>query len=265
MRAYESMISTIHKYPWFAHEFILLSQRCEIFDAAYACTRAILALVRHTQHVRADDPTRPTLALLQELVVAILTCPGFSEKQKHQVVLYLQKQGFKNMTRWGLGNVTFGGTSALAGHWPFLVLARNPKHSDRYIEVRHLIFLRVSTLPDMPDSGSPASSNALSRSAMARRVSHPISRQFAPEPRSSTAPPAMTAPSARWRSTMAQLRRWRRSAASNCNTSNACSVGSCHRGCSTNLLRTAPPRSTFPASECPLTLLALMNRRREDR
>lgn len=136
MRTYEAMISAIHKYPWFAHEFVYLEQCNAIFDAAFACIRALIGFLRSTQGERIADQTKPTPALLQELVVAICTCPGFNEKQKHEVITYLRNHGQGNLTVWRHGNMKLGGTSAIDAHWPFRVLARNPKHSDGYVAVR---------------------------------------------------------------------------------------------------------------------------------
>ncbi|KAK4550882.1 hypothetical protein LTR36_000462 [Oleoguttula mirabilis] len=132
LRVYESHISTLHKYPWFAHENVNMTERRLLFDATLAIMRCLIAFLRRVGPQQLDN-TKPTAATLQELAVAALTCPGFSEQQKAALVLCMQQGGYNGMTSSRGMNITFGGNTLIAQHWPFKVLARDPKASDQMV------------------------------------------------------------------------------------------------------------------------------------
>ena len=138
VRVYESLTSTIHKYPWFAHECVNMTERRLLFDCCVSAAKALMLFLRRTTGERLDN-TKPTTATLKEMSVAILTCPGFSEQQKFHYIQHLGAQGYAHFgSAQGL-NVVFGGTSPLVGAWPFMVLARNPASPEGMVQVSHLV------------------------------------------------------------------------------------------------------------------------------
>ncbi|KAK5115435.1 hypothetical protein LTR85_009895 [Meristemomyces frigidus] len=129
LRVYESHITTLHKYPWFAHENVTMTERRLLFDATLAIMRSLIGVLRRAG-IQQQDNSKPTAATLQELTVAALTCPGFSEQQKAALVMCLQQGGYNGMTTSRGLNVAFGGSSQYSHSWPFKVLALDPKASD---------------------------------------------------------------------------------------------------------------------------------------
>lgn len=141
LRVYESHISTLHKYPWFAHEHVKMTERRLLYDVTLSIMRALVGFLRRVG-THQIDTTKPTAATLQELAVAALTCPGFSEEQKASMVACMQQGGFHDLTTSRGMNVTFGGNTAIAAKWPFKVLARDPKASDQMVDVSKMSTLR---------------------------------------------------------------------------------------------------------------------------
>ena len=47
----------MHKYPWFAHEHVLLSERDALYDATLTSLRCLIKLVRATHHDKGGDRT----------------------------------------------------------------------------------------------------------------------------------------------------------------------------------------------------------------
>lgn len=131
---YESWISTLHKYPWFAHNSVLMTERRLIFDATLSLFRHLVAVLRRMPS-RSSDNTKPTTSTLQELAIAALTCPGFSELQKASIVTCMTEAGFEGMTTGKAMNLKLGGNTALAKAWPFQVLARAPSASNEIMNV----------------------------------------------------------------------------------------------------------------------------------
>ena len=133
IRVYESHISTLHKYPWFAHECVNMTERRLLFDATMSLAKSLIITLRKPQSQ--TDNTKPTAATLQEFTVATLTCPGFSEKQKYGYIQQLVSGGFGAMASSRGMNLKFGGVSDTAAYWPFQVLARDPGVEDDVVMV----------------------------------------------------------------------------------------------------------------------------------
>ncbi|KAF2859680.1 hypothetical protein K470DRAFT_95009 [Piedraia hortae CBS 480.64] len=112
---YENFITLINKYPWFGHGLVTLRERDLIFDAANF-------VVKHALQ------TSQRVTLLQELVVSILTCPGFSMRQKNQVYTQLFDSGHG----WLIPteSPSCGGIRDQDHMWPFIVLERHPNCND---------------------------------------------------------------------------------------------------------------------------------------
>ncbi|TKA56328.1 hypothetical protein B0A55_11674 [Friedmanniomyces simplex] len=126
IRVYESHIATLHKYPWFAHECVNMIERRLLFDATMSLSKSLIILLRKAQGQQHADVTKPTPVTLQELTVATLTCPGFSEAQKATYIQQLFNGGFGSMASNRGMNLKFGGVGELAPYWPFQVVARDP-------------------------------------------------------------------------------------------------------------------------------------------
>jgi hypothetical protein len=157
IRTYECMITTLHKYPWFATEHILEDERVRLFQCVKKSVRALINLLTKVHGNARADPTKPTVSTLKELVVAILTCPGFSEKEKAQVVADLRGSGYHQLTHPHGMNLRFGGRHAFAEDWPFKVAAKHPGVSDQVMEVSLTSPCHLNTLAYQCHSSSPQS------------------------------------------------------------------------------------------------------------
>ncbi|GAB1742963.1 hypothetical protein NU219Hw_g8662t1 [Hortaea werneckii] len=132
VRVYESWISTLHKYPWHAHDHVLLAERQAMFDATTELLRHLLDTLNRYRNTLIEQGT-PTDATLMEFVVAVLTCPGFSEGQKAHVIQILRNAGYDKFTAPRGMNLAFGGTSTLSAQWPFQVIVREPRVHDELV------------------------------------------------------------------------------------------------------------------------------------
>ncbi|KAI7486909.1 hypothetical protein KC351_g3009 [Hortaea werneckii] len=129
VRVYESWISTLHKYPWHAHDHVLLTERQVMFDATIELLRHLLDTLNRYRNTLVEQGT-PTDGTLTEFVVAALTCPGFSEGQKAYFIQVLRSAGYDKFAPPRGMNLTFGGTSTLSPQWPFQVIVREPRVHD---------------------------------------------------------------------------------------------------------------------------------------
>jgi len=114
-RTYECMISTLHKYPWHAGQYITLGERLLLFNTTIGCIRAFLAATR--KHNTAPSLTRQ---LMQELVCAALSITGFTHQQKAFVCDLVTQAGLAEM----LSMVPFPYLGAIGPHWPFEALVK---------------------------------------------------------------------------------------------------------------------------------------------
>lgn len=75
------MISLLAKYPWTRTDLYTLKERNFVFKAAVSQIRALAENFRH-------KGSRPPLdfILLNDLFTAALKCPGFSERQRADIV-----------------------------------------------------------------------------------------------------------------------------------------------------------------------------------
>ncbi|KAL3460656.1 hypothetical protein BJX64DRAFT_300592 [Aspergillus heterothallicus] len=76
-RSYESTISTLYKYPWYAPELYTVHDRNQLFELA---NRHIMSLVSRIKRV---DTVGLDQKLLYDLLQAGLKCPAFNERQKY--------------------------------------------------------------------------------------------------------------------------------------------------------------------------------------
>lgn len=110
-----------------------MTERRLLFDATLATLRALINYLRRYANQPAEQ-TKPTQATLQELTVAALICPGFSDKQKALFSANLQSAGFGHMTNSRGMALRFGGQFPLAHHWPFQALVRDPHVSMKLLD-----------------------------------------------------------------------------------------------------------------------------------
>jgi hypothetical protein len=136
-RVYETMISIIHKYPFHAVDHVTLEERRALFDLAEKMVAHLINAVQNDAQHASNSGSKfqvsappPTMALLEELIIAVLSCPGFSERQKATVAnrLYhkISATDYNRMTKSKPG-LQIGGTHALSSSWPFLALAPAPE------------------------------------------------------------------------------------------------------------------------------------------
>ncbi|GAB7352590.1 hypothetical protein MBLNU459_g2971t1 [Dothideomycetes sp. NU459] len=119
-RTYESLISTLHKYPWFAIDSVTIHERTALFNATMVLLRVLALALR-----RGISPTMLTRSLLQELVIAALATPGFNHQQRAMICDNVSYHGFAD-TLQAVPNAHLG---VLGGFWAFEVLAKKPNVS----------------------------------------------------------------------------------------------------------------------------------------
>ena len=128
-RVYETMISILHKYPWHAIDVTTLRERRALFDLSDRILNCLVAAVHVAQKGNLAAPRTdglpPTDALVEELIIAILGCPGFNEKQKATIVHKMNAMGYERMTKGRIGLIT-GGRDPLSNIWPFQVYSPCP-------------------------------------------------------------------------------------------------------------------------------------------
>lgn len=123
-RVYEHMITTLYKYPWYAVQYISVKERRAIYDCVTSLLRILIEQLRRSNG--RYNPLEPSVATLQELAVAALTCPGFSEKQKATIIQQLISHGYKEIAMGhGIG-VRLGGHQEFSIFWPFASLGVIP-------------------------------------------------------------------------------------------------------------------------------------------
>lgn len=117
---YESIITLLHKYPWQALNEITVRERRAIFDCTIGLMKTLITDLRRSNNKY--SALLPTPALLQELSVAALSCPGFTEKQKASIVHLLVSGGYKAMADGRSSGVKLGGNEDYSATWPFSAL-----------------------------------------------------------------------------------------------------------------------------------------------
>ncbi|PWY83497.1 hypothetical protein BO70DRAFT_335557 [Aspergillus heteromorphus CBS 117.55] len=76
-RTYESTISTLYKFPWYAPEFYTVHDRNQLFELTNRHIMSLVSRMRKSNTVGLDQ------RLLRDLLQAGLNCPGFNERQKY--------------------------------------------------------------------------------------------------------------------------------------------------------------------------------------
>lgn len=136
-RTYETMISILHKYPWFSGEYITMTERMHIYHAVTTQLRVLILSIMRNNHAGMLTPT-----LLQEFLIAVLSNPGFSVQQKNHVVEVIHSNNFGEMLAL-VPYVQVPGN--LGSWWCFEVLSKKPEVSDTLLDVS----LSLSTQPQL--------------------------------------------------------------------------------------------------------------------
>lgn len=118
-RAYESMITLINKYPWWAEGTWTIGERDSIFNT----TRDQMEQLARTVTAREPIP-RLTFQLLEELLCTGLSCPGFTDSQRFS--LQQASQGLVGQPRF---------VSPQSSTTPFYALQRRHHLSEQMLEL----------------------------------------------------------------------------------------------------------------------------------
>ena len=111
------------QYPWFATDLISVDERDRIFETSFTVCGAL------ADQLRRGLARRPlSIELLQELIHAVLICPGFGEGQRAR--LLDRTMDLVHPSVW---------VTPFAAIWPFQVLRRNSESSEHLVEVRLIL------------------------------------------------------------------------------------------------------------------------------
>ncbi|KAL3472338.1 hypothetical protein BJX99DRAFT_266167 [Aspergillus californicus] len=121
-RTYESTISTLHKFPWYATELYTVHDRNRLFDLTNRHIQALVSRIKRVNTVGLD------LKLLHDLLQAGLKCPAFNERMKYTFCFHSEIESeitkFSEMGKW----------------FPFDTLVRMPNfHEDILMYFANLI------------------------------------------------------------------------------------------------------------------------------
>ncbi|GAB7344884.1 hypothetical protein MBLNU457_3323t3 [Dothideomycetes sp. NU457] len=115
-RTYESIISTLWKYPWFAPELITVKERVMLFEVACGLLKALMRSLRGDT-TRQSSSANLNIELLQELCCAVFNVP-FSAGQKDYAAAMMTEYGFEHV----VDSVRRGNLGPFADSWPFEAL-----------------------------------------------------------------------------------------------------------------------------------------------
>ncbi|KAL2842218.1 hypothetical protein BJY01DRAFT_256788 [Aspergillus pseudoustus] len=128
-RSYESTISTLYKYPWYAPELYTVHDRNQLFELANRHIMSLVSRVKRVNTVGLDQK------LLHDLLQAGLRCPAFNERQKYTLCINSEITSeinkFPEIGKW----------------FPFDSLARMPNFSEEL----HLYYASLITNGTMPN------------------------------------------------------------------------------------------------------------------
>ncbi|KAL4977869.1 hypothetical protein BDW66DRAFT_165294 [Aspergillus desertorum] len=128
-RTYESTISTLHKFPWYAPWTYTVEDRNQLFELANRHIQCLATGIKHKTVGLLEK-------LLRELLQACLRCPGFNERQKYTLCMNSQIESeikkLPDMNKW----------------FPFDTLSFKPDfHEDIHMYYADLI--SQGTVPDL--------------------------------------------------------------------------------------------------------------------
>ncbi|KAH1602698.1 hypothetical protein KXX44_003524 [Aspergillus fumigatus] len=144
-RTYESTISTLYKFPWYATKLYTVHDRNQLFELVSRHILSLVARVKRSNTVGLDQ------RLLRELLYAGLNCPAFNERQKYTLCVNSEDTTeilkFPDMGKW----------------FPFDTLVKLPKseestllaHTDGLNAQYYVKLISKGTLHDRTDMKLP--------------------------------------------------------------------------------------------------------------
>ncbi|KAL3449285.1 hypothetical protein BJX65DRAFT_317071 [Aspergillus insuetus] len=131
-RSYESTISTLYKYPWYAPELYTVHDRNQLFELANRHIKSLVARIKRYNTVGLDQK------LLHDLLQAGLKCPAFNERQKYTLCINSEISSEINK-------------SPEIGKWfPFDSLVKMPN----FPEEIHRYYARLISIGSVPKIGN---------------------------------------------------------------------------------------------------------------
>ncbi|GAQ45660.1 similar to An12g08390 [Aspergillus niger] len=97
-RTYESTISTLYKFPWYATDMYTVHDRNQLFELTNRHIRSLVSRMEKSKTVGLDH------RLLRELLYAGLNCPAFNERQKYTLCIHAGEKSeilkLGDMSKW---------------------------------------------------------------------------------------------------------------------------------------------------------------------
>lgn len=125
-RVYETLISILYKYPWFATDYVSARERDALFGSTLHLLQCLMFELSKEKHDMKSSPLDVTTSLLQELASAMLVCVGFTDRQKAVVVDALHRRGYSGIATGEGANLRLGGQHPYCTVWPFNSLCVKP-------------------------------------------------------------------------------------------------------------------------------------------
>jgi hypothetical protein len=109
-----------------------------MYDTVRICVRALAHALKTAADLKECEAKGPgmNVALFQELVIAALGCPGFSEQQKAALASNLTELGYSGLITGHRMNVALGGLATYSANWPFLTLCPKALADPELVKVR---------------------------------------------------------------------------------------------------------------------------------
>ncbi|KAH8431598.1 uncharacterized protein LDX57_009256 [Aspergillus melleus] len=135
-RTYESTVSTLYKFPWYAIKLYTVHERNQLFELINRHILSLVSRMKRANTIGLDN------RLLRELLYAGLNCPAFNERQKY--TLCINSEDMSEIVRF-----------PEAGKWhPFDSLVRIPFFSSM-TNLYYSQLISRGTLPDEEVPGLP--------------------------------------------------------------------------------------------------------------
>lgn len=111
------------QFPWWSTTNYTLSDRNKLYTATHDLLAALVRHLKHAEHGSGSGIAGLTESLLTDLLYAGLNAPGFSERQRSELLL---------VSEWAAVGVR---VSPLAKWWPFEALGRRKGVDEDVVEV----------------------------------------------------------------------------------------------------------------------------------
>ncbi|PLB49208.1 hypothetical protein P170DRAFT_313766, partial [Aspergillus steynii IBT 23096] len=135
-RTYESTVSTLYKFPWYATKLYTVHERNQLFELVNRHILSLVSRMKKTNTIGLDH------RLLRELLYAGLNCPAFNERQKY--TLCVNSEDMSEIIRF-----------PEAGKWhPFDSLVRMPLFNN-ITNMYYTQLISKGTIPDVEVAGLP--------------------------------------------------------------------------------------------------------------